>query len=43
MRKCHINGNSIKLAEKLEFIFKGEMKDEIFREKSYPHKIFILD
>ena len=37
------NRHSIKLAEKLGFVFKGNMKDEIFRGKRYPHKIFTLD
>lgn len=37
------NSNSIKLAEKLNFSFKGQMKDEIFRTCAYPHKIFTLD
>ena len=37
------NENSIKLIEKHGFIHKGEMKDEIFREEKFPHKIFTLD
>jgi len=37
------NTKSIKLAEKLGFIFKGQMKDEIFRGEKYPHKILTLD
>jgi ribosomal-protein-alanine N-acetyltransferase len=34
------NERSIKLAEKLGFTFDGQMKDEIFLGKEYPHKIF---
>ena len=36
------NAASIKLAEKLGFLFTGQMKDEIFRGEKYPHKIFTL-
>ena len=37
------NVNSIKLAEKLGFVFYGQMKDEIFRGNAYPHKILTFD
>jgi len=37
------NEKSIKLIEKYGFIYKGKMKDEIFRGEKYPHKIFTLD
>lgn len=37
------NEKSIKLAEKLGFSFNGLIKDEIFRGKAYPHRIFTLD
>ena len=37
------NEKSIKLVEKYGFIYKGKMKDEIFRGEKYPHKIFTLD
>ena len=37
------NVDSIKLAEKLGFIFHGKMKDEIFRGNAYPHKILTFD
>ena len=34
------NERSIRLAEKCGFIFRGEMKDEVFRGKKYPHRIY---
>lgn len=37
------NKKSMKLAEKLGFTFNGQLKDEIFHGKAYPHKILILD
>jgi len=37
------NEKSIKLAERHGFVYKGIMKDEVFRGKKYPHKIFTLD
>jgi len=37
------NVKSIKLAEKCGFIFTGQMKDEIFRDNAYPHKILTLN
>jgi len=37
------NDNSIRLAEKHGFTYKGQIKDEIFRGERYPHKIFTLD
>jgi len=37
------NVDSIKFAEKLGFEFYGQMKDEIFRGKAYPHKILTFD
>lgn len=37
------NDMSIKLAEKLGFVFTGQMKNKIFRGKEYPHKILLLD
>jgi ribosomal-protein-alanine N-acetyltransferase len=37
------NDKSVNLAERLGFVFTGQTKDEIFREKAYPHKIFTLD
>jgi len=50
MKINHINAciyidniKSIKLAEKLGFAFKDQMKDEIFRGEKYPHKILTLD
>ena len=41
---CIYEGNhaSIKLAEKLGFVFSGQMKDELFRGQKYPHMIFTL-
>ncbi|MCL2050820.1 MAG: GNAT family N-acetyltransferase [Lachnospiraceae bacterium] len=36
------NKKSIRLAEKCGFGFMGQMKDEFFRGKKYPHKIFSL-
>ena len=36
------NHASIKLADKLGFIFTGQMKDEIFRGQTYPHRIYTL-
>jgi len=36
------NDRSIKLSEKLGFVFSGQTKDEFFRGKQYPHKIFTL-
>jgi ribosomal-protein-alanine N-acetyltransferase len=35
------NDNSIKLAEKFGFVFKGQMKDYGFRGQKYPYKYFI--
>ena len=50
MKINHINAciyidniKSIKLAEKLGFAFKGQMKDEVFQGKKYTHKILTLD
>ena len=37
------NDASVKLAEKLGFVFAGQTKDEIFRGEKYLHKIFVLD
>ena len=37
------NHASVRLAEKLGFVFNGQMKDEIFRGEKYPHKILILE
>ena len=37
------NKKSIKLAEKLGFVFRGQIKDEIFRSTRYAHKILTLD
>jgi ribosomal-protein-alanine N-acetyltransferase len=34
------NDNSIKLAEKFGFVFKGQMKDYNFRGQKYSHKIY---
>ena len=36
------NNDSIKLAEKLGFIFKGKIEYEVFRKNKYLHKIFSL-
>lgn len=36
------NDRSVKLAEKLGFRFTGQIKDEVFRSKRYPHRIFAL-
>ncbi len=37
------NDKSIMLAEKLGFTFNGLIKDEIFRDEKYPHKILTLN
>ena len=37
------NIKSIQLVEKLGFIFHGQMKDETFRGRNYPHRILTLD
>lgn len=37
------NDRSMHIAEKLGFVFNGQMKDEIFRGIKYPHKILTLD
>ena len=37
------NDASLKLAKNLGFVFKGKMRDEIFRGIAYPHKILTLD
>ena len=37
------NLKSVRLAEKLGFVHKGETKDEIFRGETYEHKIYTLD
>ena len=37
------NPGSVRLAERLGFAFKGQMKDEVFRGASYPHRIYELD
>ncbi len=37
------NHASIRLAGKKGFAFHGQMKDEIFRGKRYPHKVLSLD
>ena len=34
------NDKSIRLAEKCGFLYRGEMKDEVFRGKKYPHRIY---
>ena len=34
------NAASVRLAESLGFVFEGNMKDEIFRGKKYPHKVY---
>ena len=41
--KCTDNHRSISLVVKLGFIFKGQIKNELFRGKEYEHKIFVLD
>lgn len=40
---CPDNQASVRLAERNGFIFHGQMKDEIFRDQRYPHKVFTLD
>ena len=37
------NIKSMKLAEKLGFVFKGQMKGEEFQGEKYPHKVLTLD
>ena len=37
------NDKSIRLAEKHGFVFLGQMKDEVFRDRAYSHKILTLD
>ena len=37
------NAKSIKIAEKFGFTFNGQMKNELFQGKEYPHRIFTLD
>lgn len=37
------NSGSVRIAERLGFVFNGEMKDEIFRGVKYPHRIYTLD
>ena len=36
------NSASVRLAERLGFVFRGETKDELFRGKTYPHRIYTL-
>ena len=36
------NNPSIKLAEKMGFAFHGQMKEELFRNEPYAHRIYVL-